>query len=125
LGDGGCGYLSQLTRALSINLIRSYIMAKIYEGNVSVFQNTKGKIVVKADPEGQYNAENVSDLTKVMTDVGRIHKAEVNFFIPEGSLGDKNLTPMLLTNRWGSPYVAFLPERTGNTASKAKPVKLA
>ena len=100
-------------------------MAKIYEGNVSVFQNTKGKIVVKADPDGQYNAENVSDLTKVMTDVGRIHKAEVNLFIPEGSLGDKNLTPMLLTNRWGQPYVAFLPERDGNTASKAKPVKLA
>jgi len=100
-------------------------MAKIYEGNVSVFQNTKGKIVIKADPEGQYNGENVNDLVKVMTEVGRARKAEVNFFIPEGKLGDKNLTAMLLTNRWGQPYVAFLPERTGNTASKAKPIKLA
>ena len=100
-------------------------MAKIYEGNVSVFQNTKGKIVVKADPSGQYNSENINDLVKVITDVGRTHKAEVNFFIPEGKFGDKNLTPMLLTNRWGQPYVAFLPERDGNSSTKAKPVKLA
>lgn len=100
-------------------------MAKIYEGNVSVFKNTKGKVVAKADPEGNFNSENVDELVKTMTEIGRKLKAEVNFFIPEGNLGDKGLQPMLLANRWGQPYVALLPERDGNGTAKAKPVKLA
>jgi len=97
-------------------------MAKIYEGNVSVYKNTKNKIVVKADPNGQFNADNVSELAKVMTDVGSHHKAEVNFFIPDTS--SKDLTACLLVNRWGQPYVAFLPSN-GATASKTKVEKLA
>lgn len=97
-------------------------MAKIYEGNVSVFKNTKNKIVVKADPEGQYNAENVDDLAKVMTEVGTANKAEVNFFIPDTST--KDLSACLLVNRWGQPYVAFLPTK-GATMTRAKVEKLA
>jgi hypothetical protein len=99
-------------------------MAKIYEGNVSVFKNSKDKIVVKSDPEGNFNAESVNDLVKTMTDIGKREKCEVNFFIPEGNLGDKGITPMLLANRWGQPYVALLPERNGG-AKRAAPVKLA
>jgi len=97
-------------------------MAKIYEGNVSVFKNTKNKIVVKADPNGQFNSDNVDELAKVMTEVGTAHKAEVNFFIPDTA--SKDLSACLLVNRWGQPYVAFLPA-SGATASKAKVEKLA
>ena len=50
-------------------------MAKIYEGNVSIFKNSKDKIVVKADPTGQYNAENVEALASKMTELGRSLKA--------------------------------------------------
>lgn len=91
-------------------------MAKIYEGNVSVFKNTKNKIVVKADPEGQFNADSVESLAKTMTEVGTKLKAEVNFFIPEANTG--NLKAMLLVNRWGAPYVAFLPASTKGSQSK-------
>ena len=100
-------------------------MAKIYEGNVSVFKNTKNKIVCKADSLGNFNAETVDALVKTMTEIGRREKAEVNFFVPEGNLGDKGMTPMLLANRWGQPYVALLPQRNGTASVKAKPVKLA
>ena len=100
-------------------------MAKIYEGNVSVLKNTKGKIVCKADSSGNFNSENVDALVKTMTEIGRREKAEVNFFIPEGTASDKGLTPMLLANRWGAPYVALLPQRDGTASVKAKPVKLA
>jgi hypothetical protein len=96
-------------------------MAKIYEGNVSIFKNTKNKIVVKADPEGQYNADSVDGLSKTMTELGTKLKAEVNFFIPETNTGD--LKAMLLVNRWGAPYVAFLP--TSTTGTKSKVEKLA
>ena len=96
-------------------------MAKIYEVNVSIFKNTKDKIVVKADPNGQFNAESVDTLAKTMTEIGTQKKCEVNFFIPDTNTSD--LKAMLLVNRWGQPYVAFLPN--GTTATKSKVEKLA
>tara|TARA_R110002167_G_scaffold183613_1_gene384056 strand:- start:1589 stop:1876 length:288 start_codon:yes stop_codon:yes gene_type:complete len=92
-------------------------MAKLYEGNVSIWRNTKNKIVVKADPEGQFNADSVEALAKTMTEQGTLKKAEVNFFIPEPSADVK---ARLLTNKWGGPYVAFLPESTKGTQSKGE-----
>ena len=56
-----------------------------------------------------------------MTELGTKLKAEVNFFIPETNTGD--LKAMLLVNRWGAPYVAFLP--TSTTGAKSKVEKLA
>lgn len=97
-------------------------MAKVYEGNVSIFKNSKDKIVVKADPNGAFNSESVEALASKMTELGRSLKAEVNFFIPETN-SDKPIKAVLLANRWGSPYVAYLPE--GKTSTRKPIEKLA
>jgi len=99
-------------------------MNKTYQGNVSIYGNTVGKVVVKGDPEGQYNQGNVDELVKVMIDVAHANKLQCNFFIPEGKQGDKGLTPVLLSGRGGQPYVAFLPERKGANQPRKQVVKL-
>jgi len=33
-------------------------MAMIFKGNVSIFSNTKGEVVVKPDAEGRFNVDN-------------------------------------------------------------------
>ena len=42
------------------------------------FKNSKDKIVVKADPNGAFNAENVEALASKMTELGRSMKADVS-----------------------------------------------
>jgi len=99
-------------------------MAMIYKYNVSIFQNTKGAITVKRDDEGNYNANNVSDLYKKMLELGKKLKAEVRVFKPKA---DGN-TPLLFADRYGNPYLALLPAReapTGDAVSVKKVVKLA
>ena len=80
-------------------------MAMIFKGNVSIFSNTKGEVVVKPDAEGRFNAKK-NKLTP------RVFKPEVT--------GD---TPILMCDRFGKPYVALLPER--KAPSKVTITKLA
>lgn len=99
-------------------------MAMIYKFNVSIFQNTKGKIVVKRDDDGAFNANNADDLYKKMLEIGKKLKAEVNIFKPKA---DGN-TPLLFADRYGNPYLALLPAREAPTGDKIvvkKVVKLA
>lgn len=99
---------------------------KIFDGNVSVYKNTNNKIMVEPDNNGSYNNGNADELVKVMSDLGKTHKAEVNFFIPDDLKNtDRNtLSALILQNRWGKPYVAFLPALKEGT-KKATKEKLA
>jgi hypothetical protein len=80
-------------------------MAKIYQGKVSVYSDSKNRVVVKPDDSGSFDMNNVSELYKTMVALGKKHKLEVKVYKPEAS-GD---TPLLLSDRWGKPYIALLP----------------
>lgn len=94
-------------------------MAMIYKHNVSVFQNTKGVLVVKRDDEGKFNHDNVEELYTTMKALGKKLKAEVKVYKPQAS-GD---TPLLFSDRYGNPYIALLPAK--EAPSKTKVTKLA
>lgn len=94
-------------------------MAMIYKHNVSVFQNTKGRIVVKRDDEGKFNSENVDELYQQVVAIGKKLKAEVAVYKPQSN-GD---TPLLFSDRYGNPYIALLPAK--EAPSKVRIVKLA
>lgn len=94
-------------------------MAKIYQGKVSVFSNDKNQLVVKADADGKFTHENVSELYTTMLALSKKHKMEVRVFKPDTN-GD---TPVLMSGRWGKPYIALLPER--KAPSKVVVTKLA
>lgn len=96
-------------------------MAKIYQGQVSVYTNSNNQLVVKPDAEGKFSHSNVAELYKTMVQLGKKHKMEVRVFKPE-QLGD---TPVLMADRWGKPYIALLPERKAPGAVKVTVQKLA
>ena len=96
-------------------------MAKIYQGKVSVFANSNKQLVVKPDDTGKFDSTNTAELYKTMCELGKKHKMEVRVFKPEQG-GD---TPVLMTDRWGKPYVALLPERKAPGAVKVTVQKLA
>jgi hypothetical protein len=96
-------------------------MAKIYQGKVSVFSNSNKQLVVKPDANGQFDMNNVAELYSTMLTLGKKHKMEVRVFKPEAT-GD---TPIIMTDRWGKPYIALLPERKAPSATKVTIVKLA
>tara|TARA_B100002019_G_scaffold293484_1_gene321420 strand:- start:4500 stop:4805 length:306 start_codon:yes stop_codon:yes gene_type:complete len=100
-------------------------MAKIFNGNVSIYKSGTNKLYLAGEPDGVFNQGNVDELVNKMIELGKREKAEVNFFIPQGKLGDKGLNPVILTGRGGKPYVAMLPARkTADGAAKQAPVKL-
>ena len=82
-------------------------MAKIYKGQVSIFANTKGEAVVKADPNGQFTFETAAELYTTLVKVAKANKLTPRVFKPEAS-GD---TPVLMADRWGNPYLALLPQQ--------------
>lgn len=82
-------------------------MAKIYQGKVSVYSNSKNQLVVRPDSNGNFTQDNIQELYKTMCQLGKKHKLEVRVFRPEQG-GD---TPVLMTDRYGKPYIALLPER--------------
>jgi len=82
-------------------------MAKIYQGKVSVFSNTKNQLIVKPDDEGNFSQENAAELYKTMLELGKKNKMEVKVYKPEAG-GD---TAILMADRWGKPYVSVLPAR--------------
>lgn len=94
-------------------------MAMIFKGNVSIFSNTKGEVVVKADAEGRFNADNAQELYKTVLEVAKKNKLTPRVYKPEAT-GD---TPILMCDRYGKPYIALLPER--KAPSKVLVTKLA
>ncbi len=98
-------------------------MAKIYQGQVSVFSNSNNQLVVKPDVEGKFSHVNVAELYKTMLTLGKKHKMEVRVFKPENEANCD--TPLLMADRWGKPYIALLPERKAPGAVKVTVQKLA
>ena len=90
-------------------------MARIYSGNVEVILNTKNKITVRANAEGKFNQENVAELHKAMVGYAKQHTAELSFFTPDSTV--KDLSPVLLSGRGNSPYVAMLPTKDGDSTT--------
>jgi hypothetical protein len=88
------------------------IMAKMFNGKVSVIKNTKGEITVQRDADGKFDQSNVQELYDTMKALATKHKTTCRFFVPE-QLGD---TPVLMADRWGKPYVAVLPARKAPSA---------
>jgi hypothetical protein len=120
-GLGETGWASLLGFIQLLNNLQGAIMAKIYQGKVSVFANSNNQLVVKPDDSGNFSHENISELYKTMLALGKKHKMEVRVFKPEQG-GD---TPVLMTDRWGKPYVALLPERKAPGMVKVTVQKLA
>ena len=96
-------------------------MAKIYQGKVSLFSNLKKEVVVKPDVDGKFDSESIAELYKTMLTVAKSNKLTPKVFKPEAT-GD---TPVLMSDRWGKPYIALLPERKAPGAIKITVVKLA
>jgi hypothetical protein len=96
-------------------------MAKIYQGQVSVYTNSNNQLIVKPDASGKFSHENIAELYKTMLTLSKKHKMEVRVFKPE-QLGD---TPVLMADRWGKPYIALLPERKAPGVAKVTVQKLA
>ena len=99
-------------------------MAKIYQGKVSVFSNSNNQLVVKPDIDGKFDQANVAELYSTMVTLGKKHKMEVRVFKPENETANCD-TPLLMSDRWGKPYIALLPERKAPSVTKVTVQKLA
>ena len=116
--------------------------SKLYNGNVSIWQNTKGRLVVEPDDDGAYNNENTTELySKVdeLADKLEVPRSRVTYnkdsgkkvtvdnlffnpFFPRTLKDGLNL--VILEGRGQSPYMALLEERdvddTTKTTAKKK-----
>jgi hypothetical protein len=95
-------------------------MAKIYQGKVSVYADTKKRITIKADVDGKFDMTNVVELYTTVQKLAKQHKLEVKVYKPKAN-GD---TPIIMTDSWGKPYLAVLPAREAPSAV-VRTVKLA
>lgn len=95
-------------------------MAKIYQGKVSVYADTKKRITIKADADGKFDMTNAVELYTTMQKLSKQHKMEVKVYKPKAD-GD---TPLIMTDSWGKPYLAILPAREAPT-TMVRTVKLA
>jgi hypothetical protein len=95
-------------------------MAKIYQGKVSVYADTKKRITIKADVDGKFDMTNVAELYTTITKLAKQHKMETKVYKPKAN-GD---TPVIMTDSWGKPYLAVLPAREA-PSTVVRTVKLA
>ena len=97
--------------------------SKTFEGNVSIVLNTKGEIALRKDTDGQFSAENASELHQMMQKLAKSRKASINkysLFVTDGGT-----EPVLLANRYGNPYLALLPKRADGQVKRGTVTKLA
>lgn len=80
-------------------------MAKIYKGKVSVFQ-VDNQLVVLPDVNGKFSYNNIEELYKCLTDLGKTHKLEVRVYQSE----QLATYPVLQQDKWGKPYLALVRE---------------
>ena len=98
-------------------------MAKIYQGKVSVYSNSNNQLIVKPDVDGKFDHTNVVELYTTMCKLGKTKKMDVRVFKPENESNCN--TPLLVSDRWGKPYIALLPERKAPSVTKVTVQKLA
>lgn len=95
--------------------------SKIFEGSVSIVKNTKGLIALKKDPEGKFNAGNVTELHSTMVKLAKEHKTTID----QWSLWLKDAkgeAVLLARMPYGTPYVAVLPKQDQKTTTARKSV---
>jgi hypothetical protein len=95
-------------------------MAKIYNGKVSVYADTKKRITIKADTDGKFDMTNVVELYTTIQKLSKQHKMEAKVYKPKAN-GD---TPIIMSDKWGKPYLAVLPAQETPSAV-VRTVKLA
>jgi hypothetical protein len=105
-------------------------MARKFIGNVSVHTNPKGEIVLKRDVEGKWDATTVVALLAKVQELAKKHKLPINdytIYTPAKVDPEATIAPILLSNKWGAPFIALLPKpKVDETAKEAKkPTKLA
>jgi hypothetical protein len=97
--------------------------SKVFEGNVSIILNTKGELALKRDPEGKFSASNAKECYDTLKALAKSRKASINkysLFVVDGGT-----EPVLLSNRYGNPYIALLPKQAEGKAKKSAVTKLA
>ena len=97
-------------------------MARVYNGKFSIVINTKNRVVLQKDDKGKFEAKDAQAAYNLMVEAAEKHGAELNCFQPE-AIGNN---PVVLTSRWGAPYMALLPDQDpAKTASKPRVIKVA
>jgi hypothetical protein len=97
-------------------------MSRIFEGNVSIVENTKGEIALKRDADGSWNHENAAALWAKAQELSKKMKKPLHkwsFFKADGGTD-----VLLMADRYGNPRITILPPQ-GDKAQKAKITKLA
>lgn len=95
-------------------------MAKIYQGKVSVYADTKKRITIKADADGKFDMTNVDELYATIQKLSKQHKMEAKIYKPKAN----GTSPLIMTDSWGKPYLAVLPAQEAPSAV-VRTVKLA
>lgn len=97
-------------------------MARPFNGKFSIILNTKGNIVLQKDAKGAFEAKDAKAVYQKMTAAAMEHDAGLNIFQPEPN----GTNPVVLTSRWGTPYMALLPDQDPNKqSSKPRVIKIA
>jgi hypothetical protein len=90
-------------------------MGKVYEGRFGIRANAKGEIVLakpKAGTQGKYTAADAAVVLKRVQALAKEHKLVARLYKPD----PKATEPVILADKWGSPYLAVL----GKTAHTTK-----
>ena len=97
-------------------------MSRIFEGNVSIVENTKGEIALKRDADGSWNHENAEALYAKALELSKKMKKPLHKWSFFKADGGKDV--LLMADRYGNPRITILPPQ-GDKANKAKITKLA
>ena len=91
-------------------------MNNLFNGTVSIIKNTKDKLVLEADPAGNWSNDNVDDLYTKLKALAKEHKATINLYKPDPD--GSNL--YIKKGRGGHPYLAMLPETPSGRKQRVK-----
>ena len=88
--------------------------SKIFEGNVSIFENTLGQLALKKDKDGAWNSENAVALWAKCQELAKKNKLPLHkwsFFKVDGGTD-----VVLMADRYGNPRITILPPKADGTA---------
>lgn len=111
-------------------------MARIFNKTFSVIKTSTNRIVLKATDDGKFTFNDSVEVHKLCEKFAKELNAEYKPFVPTDEHGrptikKADMTPVILMDRWGKPYVAMLdktkaPSKVdGTVAKKSGPVVLA
>ena len=91
-------------------------MNNLFNGTVSIIKNTKDKLVLEADPSGNWSNDNVDEMYTKLKALAKEHKATINLYKPDPD--GTNLC--IKKGRGGHPYLAMLPNTSGVAKQRVK-----